>query len=93
MSTPKVIDLSKGHRGDHPDIKTDGTSYLYKWAGRWSCGQFVRVWYGLTAHDGHCNPQFDASGYNKSKWEEMYEICDGPPVLPDTRNPRKVRIQ
>ena len=70
------IDLTKGQKSNHPDIKPGSQHYLAKIHDRWSVGTFGRVWFGLTFHDGHINPQFDTPGYNSSQWQELYKLVD-----------------
>lgn len=72
----KEIDLSKGNGHEHPDIKLDNTTYLAKIGGHYSVGTFFEQWFGLSFNDNFCNPQFDAPGFNKSDWENLWEIID-----------------
>jgi hypothetical protein len=72
----KEIDLSKGIKSDHPDLKTDGTQYLILYSDRYMVGTFSKVWFGLVCHAGWLNPQFDTPGYNSSNWQRVWEIID-----------------
>lgn len=72
------IDLSKGNRGNHPDIVL-GRFYLAKIADNWSCGKFSKQHYGFHFGNGFgaCGgQQFDTPGSNCSKWQELYEISE-----------------
>ena len=74
---PKLIeiDLSKGIKSKHVDIKTDGTFYLVKIGGAYFAGRFGKVWFGLSFHNWYGGPiQFDTPGYNSSMWEGAWEI-------------------
>lgn len=70
------IDLSKGREHEHPDFDRKKT-YLIKHGGHWYIGSPGRVWFGWTFHVGSHSLQFDAPGYNSSRWEYVYEIHDG----------------
>jgi hypothetical protein len=70
------IDLSKGDKHSHPDIKADGTLYLCRIGGGWFMGAFDSQWFGLS-FKGWLNPhglQFDTPGTNSSKWERVIEL-------------------
>jgi hypothetical protein len=71
----KEIDLSIGEKSTHPEIKTDGTSYLALYDGRYQTVSFGTQWYGLTSHGGHCG-QYNKPGYNSSSWERLWEIVE-----------------
>jgi len=74
----KYIDLLKGEKHNHPDIVFD-KFYLAKIRDCWSCGKFSKQHYGLNFGNGFGasrGQQFDAPGYNCSKWQELYEILD-----------------
>ena len=75
--TPKLIqvDLRRAHAHDHPDVKTSKT-YLAKIDGSYYLGEFSREHYGLSFDDdwGTSGHQFDAPGYNGSKWEGLWEL-------------------
>lgn len=70
------VDLSRGERHDHPDIRL-GQMYLARWDGDLFLGQFTRQHYGLNfscdfgASGGF---QFDTPGYNHSLWEALWEV-------------------
>jgi len=83
----KEIDLSKGYKSEHPDIKIDGTQYFIKYNGRYMVGTFSRVWFGLTCSSGWLSPQFDAPDYNHSQWEALWEIID------DDIDMRKIKLE
>lgn len=71
------IDLSKSDKHEHPDIRTDGTLYLAKHDGEWIIGTFDRQWYGLNFNwfwSCVAGLQFDAPGFNSSRWQELYEM-------------------
>ena len=70
----KKLDLSKAKEHSHPDIEI-GKLYLVKINGSWFFGKFDKEWYGLF-FDGWCDcgRQFDAPGFNKSKWEAVCEV-------------------
>lgn len=72
------LDLSKAEKSSHPEfnetdlflIKKDDVIYV---------GQFRKVWFGwhfaTNPPWGVCGGfQFDAPGYNKSRWQEVYRI-------------------
>lgn len=70
------IDLSKGTKHSHPDIKTDGTLYMCKIDGGWFMGAFTQQWFGLS-FKGWLNTaglQFDTPGTNSSRWERVIEV-------------------
>lgn len=72
------IDLSKSDRHFHPDIKPDGTLYLIQLSdgpGSWFFGPFTRQWYGLSfSRWGNAGLQFDAPGFNSSRWTRVFEF-------------------
>jgi hypothetical protein len=74
------IDLSRGKEHDHPDIKTDGTYYIARPLGKRGAlwfGTFEQLWFGLSfnCNFGACGHiQFDAPGYNRSKWVDLWEV-------------------
>lgn len=70
------VDLSRGNRGDHPDLRSD-QDYLYKVHGHWHVGRPHRQWYGwnFSGWWGTCI-QFDTPGTNGSTWEYIYELHD-----------------
>ena len=71
----KEIDLSKGEKGQHPDLKPN-TFYLAKIEGHWYAGKFCKLWYGWNFYAVY------SAGYQLSYgntpeedgWEELYEI-------------------
>jgi hypothetical protein len=71
------LDLTKGEKHFHPDIKTDGTGYMCMIGGRWFYGNFDMQWYGLN-FNGWINPyaglQYDKPGWNASRWERVIEV-------------------
>jgi hypothetical protein len=70
----KILDLSKAVRHDHPDIIV-GQLYLVKVHRSWFLGKFSRLWYGLNFNNwGTSGLQFDAPGYNSSRWEAVIEL-------------------
>ena len=77
--TLRRVDLSKGYKHNHPDIRTDNTSYLIKHDGSRFAGKFNKAWFGLSFSDWHGGPlQFDVPGYNGSAWEAVLEIVEWP---------------
>lgn len=70
------IDLNKGHKSTHPDIKTDGTFYLVKIDGQAHGGRFRKVWFGLSFYPwvNGVGIQFDTPGTNRSRWEAVWEV-------------------
>ena len=70
------IDLSKGKRHEHPDIELNKT-YMALHSGHLLTGCFRRVHFGLTfqVYYGN-NYQFDAPGYNYSRWQALWEVKD-----------------
>ena len=73
----KRIDLRKGMKSDHPDIKTNGTKYLIKYDGFYYIGSFGRQWYGLNFGGIYgVGAQFNVPGYNCSSWQEVYEVIE-----------------
>ena len=77
---PKLIeiDLSKGLKHDHVDIKIDGTFYLVKIGRSYFAGTFHKMWFGLSFSGWYGGPfQFDTPGYNSSMWEGVWEIQEG----------------
>jgi hypothetical protein len=71
----REIDLSKAVKHDHPDIVPNDKTYLVKIHGGWFFGPFTRQWYGLSFSNwGWSGAQFDAPGWNSSKWERVIEI-------------------
>ena len=75
------IDLSKGDKHEHPDLKEDGTYYLVDWDGQLLIGRFGRQWYGLVFRWfwGATSLQFDAPGSNHSSWRKVWELVDYKP--------------
>ena len=68
------IDLSKGVEHEHPDINTKDL-YLAKEGGSYAVGGFDRQHYGLSFCGFYdAGLQFDAPGYNKSDWEQLWLI-------------------
>lgn len=75
MKLLQEVDISRTIRGQHPDIKTDGTKYLVKFNSTWHLGSFTKEWYGLNFTNwGTSGRQLDAPGYNGSTWERIIEI-------------------
>jgi len=73
----KSTDIDNNRMTDHPDIKTDGTMYFIKWDGRYFTGTFHMQWYGLNFSGVYdAGVQFDAPGFNSSKWEAIWEIIE-----------------
>lgn len=71
----KEIDLSKAHEHEHPDIVLDKT-YLVRINGNYYVGKFTRQWFGwsFSATNSYCIIQFDAPDWNKSQWQNVWEI-------------------
>jgi hypothetical protein len=78
----KEIDLKKGNKSDHPDIKL-GMKYLaeIQFHGNkestFIAGSFSRQWYGLNFDwfwSCVAGLQFDTPGYNSSPWLRLWEI-------------------
>lgn len=70
----REIDLSRGDRNMHPDI-VPGRHYMVRIYGAWHMGRFSEVWYGLNFFPwGTSGIQFDAPGYNSSRWERVIEV-------------------
>jgi hypothetical protein len=70
----REIDLSKAIKHEHPDISTE-RMYLVKVHGGWFFGPFTRQWFGLSfSRWGGAGLQFDAPGWNSSRWERVIEI-------------------
>lgn len=70
----KEIDLTKGNKHEHPDIKKR-KRYLAKIDGEMYHGKFEREWYGWRFDDGWgtFGHQFDTPGWNSSDWQELWE--------------------
>lgn len=66
------MSLSKEHT--HPDIKTDGTTYLIKHKYGYYAGTFSKVWFGLSFNGWYAPLQFDAPRDNHSGWKQIWEI-------------------
>lgn len=85
----KRIDLSKGVKSDHPEIKT-GEEHRYLARIRGSLGDnlivgsFSREWYGLNFSWfwGASSLQFNTPGYNNSDWLELWEITNPKIIKP-----------
>ncbi len=76
---PKLVevDLSKGVKANHVDIRVDGTFYLVKINGSYFAGRFRNVWFGLSFGGWYGRPiQFDTPGSNRSLWEGVWEIVE-----------------
>ena len=70
----REIDLSRGERHRHPDILV-GRVYMVKVSGGWHLGRFSKQWFGLNFSPwGNAGLQFDAPGYNLSRWERIIEF-------------------
>lgn len=68
------IDLSKADKHEHLDI-VKGEWYLARIDGHWLAGQFLREWYGWNFMPYCCAQsgfQFDAPGWNASRWQELF---------------------
>ena len=74
----KEIDLTKGNKHEHPDIRCDGTHYVVDWGGHLLIGTFGRVVFGLNFSWfwGATSLQFDAPGSNYSSWRKLWEVMD-----------------
>ncbi len=88
--TPHLIplDMSKATEHFHPDIKIDfNTQYLCYIDGNYWVGHFSTVSFGLAFNviwgQGR---QFDAPGYNRSKWVQIWEIVD---IFPKQKDEEK----
>jgi len=70
------IDLTKGNKSNHPDIKKE-IQYLAKINKTWFAGFFSKQWYGWN-FDGWYGVgiQFDTPGTNKSRWKQLFEIVE-----------------
>lgn len=69
------IDLSKAKEHECPGIKADSrTHYLVRHHGGLFAGTFNRQWFGLSFDGWHAPLQFDAPGFNSSKWQQVWEI-------------------
>jgi hypothetical protein len=69
------LDMSKAKEHNHPDIDIKKT-YLCLINNQYFAGKFSKEWYGLSFNGG-INPvglQFDAPGWNFSKWKKIWEI-------------------
>lgn len=78
MNLPELteIDLAKAEGHEHPDLRA-GSWYLAKWDGRFYVGTFDRVWFGWTFdcnYGASGNIQFDAPGWNSSRWEGLWRL-------------------
>ncbi len=71
--TPLNMELSIKH--EHPDIKMK-QEYLCLIDNRFYCGTFSRVWYGLVFNGWIASIpyQFDAPGWNSSKWQQIWRM-------------------
>lgn len=79
LKTPQLIPIDLGKASGHecPGIETDGTQYLCLIDREYHVGEFERQWYGLNFDGWRWNDvglQFDAPGYNRSKWQAIWEI-------------------
>lgn len=71
------VDLSKGVKHDHADIRVDGTFYLVKIGKSYFAGRFRRMWFGLSFNNWYGGPiQFDTPGSNSSMWRGVWEIVE-----------------
>ena len=76
---PKLVevDLSKGIKHDHADIRIDGTRYLVRIGSNYFAGRFHKIWFGLVFSGWHGGTiQFDTPGSNSSTWEGVWEIVE-----------------
>ena len=74
----KEIDLSKGEKHNHPDIKYCKL-YLAKVNGRYETGYFSEEHYGLSFSGFYsAGLQFDTPGWNSSGWEQLWEVIEIP---------------
>ncbi len=69
------IDMDKAEQHEHKDIKC-GKPYLCCIGGSYVAGKFRRVYFGLCFDIGYGKQsiQFDAPGFNESKWTAIWEI-------------------
>lgn len=76
------IDLTQAEKHEHPAIWTDGRAYLCQIDGQLFAGTFSRQHYGLNFRGWTPNPgaglQFDAPGWNGSRWERVWAIIEEP---------------
>lgn len=72
----KKIDLSKAKESNCSGIKADcQTQYLCLIGSKFFAGTFSKVWFGITFNDFYSTSyQFDAPGYNQSKWKGVWKI-------------------
>jgi len=79
MSVPKIklkaLNMSKSKENNHPQINDD-SQYLCLIGEEFYAGTFSQEWFGWTFKPqwGHNCIQFDAPGYNSSKWVQIWEI-------------------
>lgn len=80
------IDLSKADKHEHPDIKL-GPENLYmvkfgkddQFGYKYYVGYFRREWFGLRFQCDYgigVGMQFDAPGWNSSRWVQLWEFKD-----------------
>lgn len=71
------IDLHKSKNHEHPDIRC-GRHYLAQIGNSFVAGKFRRVYFGLCfdVSYGKQSIQFDAPGFNESKWVSLWEIIE-----------------
>ncbi len=68
------LDLSLAHEHNHPDFNTVDY-FLAEIDGILRFGKFVKVWFGWHFSCGFGDSggmQFDAPGYNKSRWQRVW---------------------
>jgi len=92
----KRIDLSKGERNRHPDIKIGKTQYLVKYDGHYIIGSFGEEWYGFTFHffwGANCLRfgTADEVGSAHERWQEVWEITkfNDTPEFVERKKPSK----
>ena len=94
MKTPKLIklDMRKSNKHEHPDIDLDKT-YMCSIDGRFYVGQFDRQWYGLNFSWpwSGVGKQFDAPGFNSSKWEQIWEVRKVEETVKAKEKPAQIR--
>ena len=75
---PRLIplDMSKAKEHELPGLDTKKT-YLCLIGGTYFVGQFNRQWYGWFFDgwiQGTIGLQFDAPGWNRSSWQQIWEL-------------------
>jgi serine phosphatase RsbU (regulator of sigma subunit) len=72
----REIDLSKGHKHTHPDIKINKVQYLVKVDGHYGAGPFFKDEFGLQFAGRPIQTLFEVPIDDNSRWEAVWEICE-----------------